>query len=94
MRTRRIADTEGIMNNQVLIAQMPARHQSEWLTAPEAAQYLRIAHRTLVRWARCGQIPAHRLSGMARVTWRFRRAELDAMLCPSSVGPVEREATA
>ena len=28
--------------------------------------------------------PAHRLSGTARVTYRFRAVELDAMLCPPS----------
>jgi excisionase family DNA binding protein len=68
--------------------------QSEWLTAVEAAAHLKVAPRTLVRWARNGLIPAHRLSGLSRVTWRFRREELDAKLCESSAGPAEREATA
>jgi excisionase family DNA binding protein len=68
--------------------------QSEWLTAAEAAAYLKIAPRTLVRWAKEGRVPAHRLSGLSRVTWRFQRSELDAMLCRSSVGPAEREASA
>jgi excisionase family DNA binding protein len=67
---------------------------SAWMTAREAAAYLKVAPRTLVRWARNGLIPAHRLSGMTRVTWRFRRAELDAMLCPSSVDSAEREISA
>jgi excisionase family DNA binding protein len=62
---------------------------SEWLTAAEAAAHLRIAHRTLVRWARGGRVPAHRLSGTGRVTWRFLRSELDAMLTASSVGSAE-----
>ncbi|MGO9576232.1 MAG: helix-turn-helix domain-containing protein [Terriglobales bacterium] len=66
--------------------------QCEWLTAAEAAAHLKIATRTLVRWARSGQVPAHKLSGTARCTWRFRRSELDAMLGASSVGPAEREA--
>lgn len=73
---------------------MTAFTQSEWLTAAEAAAHLKVAPRTLVRWARTGLIPAHRLSGLARVTWRFRRSELDAMLCASSRGPAEREVTA
>jgi excisionase family DNA binding protein len=68
--------------------------QSEWLTAREAAAHLKVAHRTLVRWARAGQVPAHKLSGTGRITWRFLRSELDAMLCASSEGPTEREATA
>lgn len=71
---------------------MSASPQSEWLTAREAAAYLKVAHRTLVRWARSGQIPAHRLSGTGRITWRFLRSELDAMLGASSVGSADREA--
>ena len=71
---------------------MSAFLQSEWLTSTEAAAHLKVAPRTLVRWARSGLIPAHRLSGFARVTWRFRREELDAMLSASSRGPAEREA--
>jgi excisionase family DNA binding protein len=67
---------------------------SEWLTAREAAAYLKIAPRTLVKWAKTGRIPAHRLSGTGRITWRFLRSELDAMLCASSEAPAEREATA
>jgi excisionase family DNA binding protein len=74
------------MNNQVLVAQMPVRHQSEWLTATEAAQYLRVAHRTILDWAKTGKIPAHRLSGTRRCTWRFRADELDGaiMAAPSA----------
>ena len=65
---------------------------SEWLTASEAATYLKVAHRTLVRWARLGLIPAHCLSGESRRTWRFLRSELDAKLCASSVGSADKEA--
>jgi excisionase family DNA binding protein len=74
------------MNKQVIVAQMPVRHQSEWLTATEAAQYLRVAHRTILDWAKTGKIPAHRLSGTRRCTWRFRADELDGaiMAAPSA----------
>jgi len=58
--------------------------QSEWLTAAEAAVYLKVAHRTVLEWAKKGLIPAHRLSGTARVTWRFRASELDAMMAAPS----------
>jgi excisionase family DNA binding protein len=58
--------------------------QSPWMNAREAALYLRVAHRTVLEWAKTGRIPAHRLSGTLRVTYRFRAAELDAMLCPPS----------
>lgn len=58
---------------------------SEWLTAREAAAYLRVAHRTILEWAKTERIPAHRLSGTLRVTWRFRVEELDdAMMGPPS----------
>jgi excisionase family DNA binding protein len=67
---------------------------SEWLTAAEVAAYLKIAPRTLVRWARTGRVPAHRLSGTGRITWRFLRSELDGMLCASSRVLAEREVTA
>jgi excisionase family DNA binding protein len=58
---------------------------SEWLTAAEAAAYLKVANRTILEWAKTGRIPAHRLSGTLRVTWRFRCDELDnAMMGPPS----------
>lgn len=51
-----------------------------WMNAVEAAQYLRVAHRTVLLWAKTGRIPAHRLSGAQRITYRFRADELDAHL--------------
>lgn len=61
----------------------------EWLTAVEAAEYLKIKHRTLLSWARENRVPAHRLSGTERTIWRFLKSELDAMLLPSSAGAAE-----
>lgn len=58
--------------------------QLEWLTAEEAAQHLRVQTRTILKWAKQGRIPAHPLSGSKRVTWRFLKTELDAMLCSPS----------
>jgi excisionase family DNA binding protein len=55
---------------------------SQWLNAAEAAQHLRIATRTVLRWAKLGMIPAHALSGSQRITYRFRADELDAHLSP------------
>jgi excisionase family DNA binding protein len=51
--------------------------KSEWLTAREAAAHLKVAHRTILDWAKSGRIPAHCLSGTVRCTWRFRVTELD-----------------
>jgi excisionase family DNA binding protein len=61
-----------------------------WLTANEAATYLKISPRTLLLWARQGKIPAHRLSGVQRCVWRFLKCELDAMLGVSSAGSADR----
>jgi excisionase family DNA binding protein len=61
-----------------------AKHTG-WLTANEAAEYLRVKPRTVLKWAKQGRIPAHPLSGCKRVTWRFLKSELDnAMLSPPS----------
>jgi excisionase family DNA binding protein len=60
----------------------------EWLTSAEAGQYLKVAPRTIVQWAKSGKIPGYRLSGCKRITWRFLRSELDAtMLPPSAAEP-------
>lgn len=63
--------------------------RTEWLTANEAAQYLKVKPRTLLQWAREKKIPSHRLSGVERCVWRFLRPELDAMLGLSSADPAE-----
>jgi excisionase family DNA binding protein len=50
---------------------------SQWLTANEAANYLKVAPRTLLSWARQGKVKGYVLSGVQRQTWRFRQSELD-----------------
>lgn len=58
---------------------------SQWLTATEAAEYLKVKPRTVLKWAKERRIPAHALSGSKRVTWRFLKSELDGvMLAPPS----------
>jgi len=60
-----------------------------YLTAKEAADYLKLAERTLVRLAHEGKIPGVKIGGQ----WRFRRALLDEYLdtlASESVGPVAR----
>ena len=59
--------------------------ESVWLTALEAAQYLRVEPRTLLMWARQGKVKGYVLSGTQRVTWRFRAEDLDATMSPPSV---------
>lgn len=60
---------------------------SEWLTATEAAAYLKIKVRTLLLWVRQGKVKAFALSGTKRKVWRFRQSDLDDALLESSVLP-------
>jgi excisionase family DNA binding protein len=64
--------------------------KSEWMTAEEAAEYLKVERRTLLEWARQGKARGFRLSGTKRHVWRFRQLDLDAMLVPSSAGSADR----
>ena len=59
--------------------------QTPWLTAKEAAQYLRVEPRTLLMWARAGNVKGYPLSGLRRITWRFLHSDLDDMLLRPSV---------
>jgi len=55
-------------------------NESHWLTATEAARYLRVEPRTILIWARQGHVKGYILSGTRRITWRFLRSDLDATL--------------
>ena len=52
----------------------PAKHML--LTAVEAALLIHMDHRTLIRWARVGYVPAHPLGEGRRRLWRFFEDEL------------------
>jgi excisionase family DNA binding protein len=54
----------------------------QWITSKEAARQLRISHRSVMRWAACGRIPAHplTLAGSKHQIFRFDPDELDAFL--------------
>lgn len=58
---------------------------SEWLTAEEAAAYLKVKVRSLLLWVRQGKVPAYALSGTARRIWRFRMSDLDSYLLSNVV---------
>ena len=60
--------------------QFAALPTAEWLTASEAAQYLKVKSRTLLLWVRQGKLKAFPLSGIKRRVWRFRKEDLDAAL--------------
>ena len=67
-------------------AQCAAPALSDWMTAEEAAGYLRVKPRTLLLWARQGKVRGYQLSGTERHVWRFLRIDLDAtMMTPSVV---------
>jgi excisionase family DNA binding protein len=60
---------------------------SNWLTAEEAARYLKIKTRTLLLWVRQGKVQAFALSGTKRRVWRFRVTDLDTALQAHPVLP-------
>jgi excisionase family DNA binding protein len=62
----------------------PSR-ELQWLTAAEAATYLRIKPRTLLHWVRTGKVRGFALSGTERRIWRFLIADLDAALLKETV---------
>ena len=56
--------------------EIAAQKNSVPLDATEAATVLKMNSRTLVRWARCGYVPAHPLGEGKRRIWRFFESEL------------------
>jgi excisionase family DNA binding protein len=66
-----------------------ASQHNEWMTANEAAQYLKVRVRTLLLWVRQGKVKAFALSGTRRHVWRFRQTDLDGLLLESAVLPSE-----
>ncbi len=61
--------------------------QSDWLTAAEAATYLKVKPRSLLLWVRQGKVRAYVLSGTKRRIWRFRKEDLDSFLLAGAVIP-------
>jgi len=56
------------------------------LTPVEAAALLHMDHRTLIRWARAGYVPAHPLGEGRRRLWRFFEDELLVWVAAQSSG--------
>ena len=56
------------------------------MTAVDAAILLGMDHRTLIRWARAGYVPAHPLGEGRRRMWRFFEDELMAWVESQSNG--------
>lgn len=51
-----------------------------FVTASEVAKYLSLSPRTVAKMAREGRLPAHRISGSERKTWRFLISEVAAFV--------------
>jgi excisionase family DNA binding protein len=52
-----------------------------YVDADEAARFLKLDRRTVLRWAREGKLPAHPLDpSAAHKDWRFLLSELDSWL--------------
>ncbi|PYV52808.1 MAG: hypothetical protein DMG97_35375 [Acidobacteria bacterium] len=68
---------------------MTSEPHSEWLTAAEAAAYVKVKPRSLLLWVRQGKVKAYALSGTKRRVWRLRKEDLDAALLASPVVPSE-----
>ena len=49
-----------------------------FIDAGQAAEFVQLNRKTLLRFAREGSIPAHPLTGKKRRKWRFLISELDA----------------
>jgi excisionase family DNA binding protein len=63
---------------------------SPWLDAEQASEYLGVSKRTLLKWARVGQIRGFQLSGIERHVWRFRQEDLDEAVKIASPSVAER----
>jgi excisionase family DNA binding protein len=77
-RTDTTLEPSGNLSHPAEDRAVAASVASEWLTAAEAARYLKIRARTLLLWARQGKVKGHALSGTRRHVWRFRREDLDS----------------
>jgi len=76
-----------VKSDPVQVQPNSEEYRTEWLTAEEAAEHLRIKTRTLLLWARQGKVKGYMLSGVRRHVWRFRQVDLDATLELPSVCP-------
>jgi hypothetical protein len=84
---------KGTMMNAVLkLMPQPATgpdcspNKQKVLTAVDAALLMHMDHRTLIRWARVGYVPAHPLGEGRRRLWRFFEDELLAWVRSQSNG--------
>ena len=80
-----ICGKETINHDKAPDTRMNTLPQSDWLTAAEAAAYVKVKPRSLLLWVRQGKLQAYALSGTKRRVWRFRKEDLDSALLASPV---------
>lgn len=75
-------EQRGVVPQEARRAKLPVTNglDTEWITAREAADYIKVKPRTLLLWVRQKKIRAYALSGIKRRVWRLRKADLDAFL--------------
>lgn len=63
-------------------APIPRAPDQYWLSTKQAAAYLGVTPKTLLRWVSEGRVPAYALPGARRKSWRFKLPELERMMTP------------
>src|ERR1035437_7443620 len=76
-RAREVKRMENATMEKITVIDTLHAEAEEWMTASEAATYLKTAPRSLLRLVRDGKLPAYRLSGSKRHTYRFLARDLD-----------------
>jgi excisionase family DNA binding protein len=77
-----VADRDELreMSNEQHEVTVDSPTMESFVTAAEVAKYLSLSPRTVAKMAREGRLPAHRISGSERKTWRFRISEVAAFV--------------
>lgn len=68
------------MKPEPAIAHEAAPTPEPYVNPREAARFLSISPKTVMRLARQGSIPAHSIGDRARRRWRFLKSELDTWM--------------
>jgi excisionase family DNA binding protein len=63
--------------------------QEKLLNTQEAAEYLSVSSKTIIRLVKSGQLKAHRIGRGGRM--RFRQADIDGALIPESSAGHDRD---
>ena len=73
-----VFDEESVSSQASPLPQIGA--PEHYVSAEQAARFLALNRRTVLRLARAGEIPAHPLGDGPRRVWRFLLSELDSWM--------------